>query len=163
MTANLIDHPSPTSITEGLDMRPGIVDDYGWLKATAKIHQEASPYKAKPIVKVSLNKKPQAITWKAFDPAHPAPDINTATHNHFHTAPFGVLLNDEVCGLFCKGIRPHKFFRLMGEPSNLHPDNKWTDDQSYDRMKWRVPTTTLRWATQTLFLSDHERHHWIHA
>jgi hypothetical protein len=107
-------------------------------------------------VKVLLNKDPQAITWKAFDPAHPAPDINTVTHNHFHTAPFGVLLNDEVCRLFCKGIQPHKFLRLMGEPSNLHLDKKWTDDQLYDRMKWRVPTTTLRWATQTLFLSDHD-------
>jgi hypothetical protein len=43
MTANLIDHPSPTGITEGLDMKPDIVDDYDWPKATAKIQQEASP------------------------------------------------------------------------------------------------------------------------
>jgi hypothetical protein len=97
MTANLIDHPSPTtSISEGLDMKANIFDNYNWPNATAKIQQEVSPYEAKHIAKVSLYKDSQAITQKAFNREHPAPNINTATHNHFHEAPFGVLLNDEV-------------------------------------------------------------------
>jgi hypothetical protein len=82
ITDNLTDHPAPsTNIAEGLDLRPNIIDDYNFPKATARMSKEVGPYDTKPIVTVSLVKDSQFIPQKAFDPEQPpGPDINTVQH-----------------------------------------------------------------------------------
>jgi hypothetical protein len=154
ITATLEVHPSPANMNEALDSRPDIIDDYDWPNAT-ELHQDpAEPYKARLAATTTMLKEGQTTTKRVFDPEHPGPSINEATRNQFHEAPFGVLLYDEIYGTFCRGIRPHEFLRLMGEPDDVQANNELTKDESYDRLKWRVPTTTLQWAAQTIFLTE---------
>jgi hypothetical protein len=148
-------HPSPATISEGLDTRPDIIDDYDWPRANEKRQAAAEAYQARPAASVTLLEDSTTTERPVFDPDHPGPGINRAVTNQFQSAPFGILLNDKVYGSFCRGIRPHEFLRLMGEPTNLHIVNEWTDDKLYDRMTWRTPTTTIQWATQTILLSEH--------
>jgi hypothetical protein len=148
-------HPSPATISEGLDTRPDIIDDYDWPRANEQRQAAAEAYQARPAASVTLLKDSTTTERPVFDPDHPGPDINGAVANQFQSAPFGILLNDEIYGSFCQGIRPHEFLQLMGKPTNLHIVNEWTDDELYNRMTWRTPTTTIQWATQTILLSEH--------
>jgi hypothetical protein len=150
MTALKI-HPLPANINEGLDSRPGIIDDYHPPNVTN--HDPVEPNRAWLAATTTMLEEGQTTTKGVFDPDHPGPSIKDATQNHFHEAPFGVLLNDEVDGTFCQGIRQHEFLRLMGEPNDIQAENDWTKDELYDRMKWRVTATTLQWAAQTIFLT----------
>jgi hypothetical protein len=147
-------HPSPANMNEALGSRPNIIDDYDWPNATEMNQDTAEPYRARLVATTTMLKEGHTMTKQVFDPEHPGPSINDATHNQFHIAPLGVLLYVEIYDTFCRGIRPDEFLRLMGEPGDIQADNEWTNDELYDRLKWRVPTTTLQWAAQTIFLTE---------
>jgi hypothetical protein len=147
-------HPSPANINEALDSRPNIIDDYDWPNATEIHRKPTEPYQARLAATTSMIEEGQTTSKRVFDQEHPGPSIDDAPQNHFHEAPFGILLNNEVYGTFCRGIRPHEFLRLIGEPDNIQAENEWTNDELYDWMKWRVPTTTLQWAVETIFLTE---------
>jgi hypothetical protein len=146
-------HPSPGNINESLDSRPNIIDNYDWPNATTVNHEMVEPNRARLATTTAMVEEGQNTTKRVFDPGHPGPSIDEATQNHFHESPFGVLLNNEVYSTFCQGIRQQEFLRLMGEPNNIQADNDWTNNKLYDRMKQRVPATTLQWAAQTIFLT----------
>ncbi len=124
ITATVKDHPSPANLKEVLDSRPDIIDDYDWPKATTNTHAKRTLYQARPVATTVITENEQPTKKTVFDPEHPGPSIEAAASNHFHEAPFGVLLHDEVYGTFCRGIRPHEFLRLMGEPDNIHLENE---------------------------------------
>jgi hypothetical protein len=143
-TTALETHPSPANINEALDSRPDIIDDYDWPDATTMYHDTVKPNRARLAATTTMLEEGQNTTKGVFDPDHPGPSIDEASQNHFYEAPFGVLLNDEVYGTFCRGIRPQEFLPLMGEPNDIQAKNDWTTDELYDQMKWRVPATTLQ-------------------
>jgi hypothetical protein len=153
-TTTITLHLLPANMNEALDSRPDIIDDYDWPNATEMNPDTAEQYNVRLSATTTMFEEGQTLTKRVFDPEHPGPSIDNATQNQFHEAPFGALLYDEIYGTFCQGIRPHEFLRLMGEPDDIQAENEWTNDEFYDRMKWRVPTTTLQGAAQTIFLTE---------
>jgi hypothetical protein len=80
-------HPSPANMNNALGSRPNIIDDYDWPNTTEMNQDTAEPYRARLATTTTMLEEGQTMTKRVFDPEHPGPSINDATHNQFHEAP----------------------------------------------------------------------------